>query len=171
MNDKNVSTMPGTKVSGHRHPPEHRHGEYRTLGSSAYSCSSSVSLSVSRLHHQFPLYPLLMSVQCFQSCHWFCLAEYNVILLWQNKHSAFFGFHAEHSKHNFAFADAVNCTNAHVILFRLWIHPVLTIALPFCWSLCWQTSAGTHCALESDRHQLPQIDNFCSSGLPDTNLY
>lgn len=126
----------------------------------AYSSNSVVRFSILRLCHQLLFYLLLLSMQCFPSCLWYYLARYNITLLRQNKHFAFFGFLAEYSKHSFPFADAVNCTNAHVILFRLWFHPVLTIMLPLCWSPCWQTSAGTYCALESDRHQLQQIDNF-----------
>lgn len=124
--------------------------------------TAMVTFSILRLCHH-PLYPLLLSMQSFPSCHWFYLVRCSITLLWQNKHSAFFGFLAEYSKHNLPFADAVNCTNAHVILFRLWFHPVLTIMLPLCWSPCWQTSAGTYCASKSDRHQLQQIDNFCFS--------
>lgn len=149
---------------------------------SASNSKSYGKVSSLRLCHQLLLYPLPLSMQSFPSCHCFCLARYNITLLWQNKHSAFLGFLAEYSKHNFPFADAVNCTNAHVILFRLWFHPVLTIMLPFCWSPCRQTSAGTHCASESDWHQLQQIDNFqlaarhkfvlnCTFNSPSENIF
>lgn len=104
---------------------------------SAYNNSSSKAFILK------PFYFSLLPMQCFPSCHWFHLTRYNIILLWQNKHPAFFWFLADYSKHNFPFADAVNCTNAHVILFRLRFHPVLTIMQPLCWSPCWQTSAGT----------------------------
>ena len=75
-------------------------------------------LSSTTVSTVFPIMPLVLCSQI----------EPNSIVAKQ--HSAFFEFLAECSKHNFPFADAVNCTNAHVILFRLWLHPVLTIMLP-----------------------------------------